>query len=53
LVPVATAAIEWNSTDWANGNATGSFTMEKVGNDVFFYVFPTNRAIVCYQMSKF
>ena len=53
LVPFATDILEWNSENWVNGNNTGSFTMEKVGNDIFFYVFTTNRAIVCYQVSKF
>lgn len=35
-----------------NGNVTGGFTMEKVGNDIFFYVFPTNKGVYCYQLIK-
>ena len=52
-VPVATAKIGWVSGETPNGNGTGSMTMEKIGNDVFFYVFPTNKAIICYQLGKF
>ena len=51
--PVATAAIPWDSVENANGNGTGSMTMEKIGDDVFFYAFPTNKGIYCYQLSKF
>jgi hypothetical protein len=36
-----------------NGNATGSLTLEKVGNDVFIYLLATGQAVVCYQMSAF
>jgi hypothetical protein len=37
----------------ANGNATGSLTLEKVGADVFVYVMASNQAVVCYKMSDF
>ena len=36
-----------------NTNGTGSMTMEVVGNDIFFYLLPTNKGVYCYQMSKF
>ena len=52
-VPITTTDIEQDSNVTPNGNGTGGFTMEKVGNDVFFYVFPTNNAVACYQLSKF
>ena len=53
LVPVTLADFEWSDADSPNGNSTGSFTMEKVGDDVLFYLFPTNKAIICLQLSKF
>ena len=48
------AMIPWNShvEANANGNGGGSFATEIVGNDVFFYVFAPNRAVVCYQLFK-
>ena len=48
----ATAAIPYDS-NWTNGNVTGSFTFEKIGDDIFFYIFATNRIVACYQMVKF
>ena len=44
--------IPWSTADYINTNGTGSFTLEKVGNDIFFYVFVTNRGIFSYQLSK-
>lgn len=52
-VPFATTTLEWNSTDFTNGNGSGSFTMEKIGNDIFFYLLPTNKGIACYRLGKF
>ena len=52
-VTIATSAIPWNDTDWPNGNSTGSFTFEKVGDNIFFYIFATNRIVACYQLTKF
>ena len=53
LVPFYKVIIPWNKTDEPNGNLTGSFTMEKDGDDVLFYVFPTNKGVYCYQLSEF
>jgi len=50
LVPLVLTTIPWNSDDYANGNNTGSFAMEKVGNDILFYVFATGRAVACYKL---
>ena len=44
--------IPWDNTSCPNGNGTGSFAMEKVGDDILFYIFPTNRGVFCWQLSK-
>ena len=51
LTPVSKVAFPYSTTDNVNGNVTGSFTMEKVGNDILFYVFATNKAVACYQFT--
>ena len=65
LTPLATATIWWqndyyspgtvagNVNGWQNTGSLGHFVMEREGNDIIFYVFPGERAIACYQFSKF
>ena len=45
--------IPFVSTVTPNGNGTGGLALEKVGDDIFFYVIPTNEGIYCYQLIKF
>lgn len=48
-----TDLIEFSSATSPNGNSTGGFTLEKDGNDVLFYLFPTNKGVYCYKLSAF
>jgi len=52
-VAVIVAPFGYNYDENPNGNRTGSFTMERVGDDIFFYIFQTNAGVYCYQMTKF
>ena len=52
-VVVTSGTIPWTSAAYPNTNGTAGFTMEKVGNDVVFYVLLTGRGIFSFQLGKF
>jgi len=53
LITRYTDITPFSTADNSNGNATGSFAIETVGNDVFFYLFTTNKYVRCYHLAKF